>query len=183
MSPGRLSYRAPSVSVPATGADHLLLHFARTGGLHGGDAELLVLERGDGVFVVDSLGRRHLDQLSSLFCAQLGYAFKEEMAEAAGQQFVRLGEWFGATRFGAEPDIITAAKGLTSAYAAMGAVLVADYGGHPVAAAIALKNLELFDREDVLATLISDLAVLEDLVVRLGEVLETVAEDMGAPAS
>ncbi len=467
MSAGRLSYRAPSVSVTATSSDHLLLHFARNGGLHRGEAELLVLERGDGVFVVDSLGRRHLDGLSSLFCAQLGYAFGEEMAEAARQQFVRLpfatnwgvahptaielasrlaalapgplghvfftsggsesveaawklvrqyhlangepqrskviardrayhgvtlgalsftgvpgfkepfgrpaietfhvqntnafrrsesaaelsrvlleeieavihregpdtiamiiaepvqnaggclqppdgywpglrelcdehgillvadevitgfgrlGEWFGVTRFGAVPDIITAAKGLTSAYAAMGAVLVADrvaaplyeadrtllhgitFGGHPVAAAIALKNLELFDREDVLATvragepqlaalldslrrlpivgdvrgsgyfwavelvpdgsqsrftaeqqeellrrrlpaaliraqliargdnrgdtvvqvappLISDLAVLEDLVARLGDVLATVAEDMGVPAS
>lgn len=58
-----------------TGANHLLLHFAR----NGGDAELLVLERGDGVFVVDSLGRRHLDGLSSLFCAQLGRMTRSEL--------------------------------------------------------------------------------------------------------
>lgn len=335
----------------ATNSDHLLFHFARNGGLHHGDSELLVLERGDGVFVVDSRGRRHLDGLSSLFCAQLGYAFGEEMAEVAREQLVRLpfatnwgvahpaalelstrlaelapgslnhvfftsggsesveaawklvrqyhlangepqrtkviardrayhgvtlgalsftgvpgfkepfgrpaidtfhvsntnsfrrpeqgpaltrmllsevrdvieqegadtiamiiaepvqnaggclqppdgywpglreicdehgillvadevitgfgrlGEWLGVTRFGAEPDLATTAKGLTSAYAPMGAVLVADrvaaplddpgrtllhgitFAGHPVVAAIALKNLELFEREDVL---------------------------------
>ena len=79
--------------------------------------------------------------------------------------FGRLGEWFGVTRFGATPDLITVAKGLTSAYAPMGAVLVSDkvaaplyedkrtllhgitFGGHPLCAAIALKNLEIFERE------------------------------------
>jgi adenosylmethionine-8-amino-7-oxononanoate aminotransferase len=80
----------------------------------------------------------------------------------------RLGEWFGVTRFGATPDLITIAKGLTSAYAPMGAVLVADrvaaplyedkrtllhgitFGGHPLCAAIALKNVEIFERDGVL---------------------------------
>lgn len=331
--------------------DHLLLHFARNGGARDGDVELLVIERGEGVFVVDSLGRRHLDGLSNLFCAQLGYAYGAEMAEVASRQLIelpfatnwgvahpaavelagrladiapgtvnhafftsggsesveaawklvrqyhiangepqrtkaiardrayhgvtlgalaftgvpgfkeafgppavetfhvantndfrrdesgpeltsillreieqvieregaetiamiiaepvqnaggclqppegywtglreicdrtgillladevisgfgRLGEWFGVTRFGAVPDLITTAKGLTSAYAPMGAVLVSDrvaeplydagrtllhgitFGGHPLSAAIALKNLELFERERVL---------------------------------
>ncbi|WP_062518788.1 aspartate aminotransferase family protein [Demequina silvatica] len=81
----------------------------------------------------------------------------------------RLGEMFGATRFGYEPDIITSAKGLTSGYAPMGAMIASDrlmapflekgemfahgytFGGHPVAAAVALKNLELFESEGVLA--------------------------------
>jgi len=80
----------------------------------------------------------------------------------------RLGTWFGVTRFGATPDLISIAKGLTSAYAPMGAVLVGDrvaealyeenrtllhgitFGGHPLAAAIALKNIEIFEREGVL---------------------------------
>jgi adenosylmethionine-8-amino-7-oxononanoate aminotransferase len=80
----------------------------------------------------------------------------------------RLGEWFGVTRYGATPDLITIAKGLTSAYAPMGAVLVADrvaeplyedkrallhgitFGGHPLCAAIALKNIEIFARDQVL---------------------------------
>ena len=82
--------------------------------------------------------------------------------------FGRLGEWFGSTRVDAQPDLITLAKGLTSAYAPMGAVLVADqvaaplyedgrtllhgvtFGGHPLAAAIALKNIEIFERDHVL---------------------------------
>lgn len=80
----------------------------------------------------------------------------------------RLGEWFGVERFGATPDIITVAKGLTSAYAPMGATIVTDrvaaplrteertllhgitFGGHPVSAAIALRNLEIFERDGVL---------------------------------
>jgi adenosylmethionine-8-amino-7-oxononanoate aminotransferase len=82
--------------------------------------------------------------------------------------FGRLGEWFGVTRFGAVPDIITTAKGLTSAYLPMGAVLCSEkvaaplyeekrtllhgitFGGHPACAAAALKNLEIFEREGVL---------------------------------
>ena len=73
-----------------TTTDHLLLHFARNGGARDGDVELLVLERGEGVFVVDSLGRRHLDGLSNLFCAQLGYSFGPEMAEVASRQLIEL---------------------------------------------------------------------------------------------
>jgi len=80
----------------------------------------------------------------------------------------RLGEWFGAGRYGYEPDIITTAKGLTSAYAPMGAVLVSDrvaapfqegaasfthgftFGGHPMAAAVGLANLDALEQEGVL---------------------------------
>lgn len=81
----------------------------------------------------------------------------------------RLGEWFGVCRHGGEPDVVTIAKGLTSAYAPMGAAIVSErvaaplyeegrgllhgitFGGHPVAAAVALRNLEIFERDDVLA--------------------------------
>ena len=77
----------------------------------------------------------------------------------------RLGHWFGCERYGYRPDLITTAKGLTSAYAPMGAVIVSDgvaepfmkgttmfahgftFGGHPIAAAIALANLDIFERE------------------------------------
>jgi adenosylmethionine-8-amino-7-oxononanoate aminotransferase len=80
----------------------------------------------------------------------------------------RLGEWFGSEHYGARPDVITIAKGLTSAYAPMGAVLVSEtltesmrrpgvallhgitFGGHPVAAAAALRNIEIFERDGVL---------------------------------
>jgi adenosylmethionine-8-amino-7-oxononanoate aminotransferase len=80
----------------------------------------------------------------------------------------RLGTWFGAQRYDYLPDIITTAKGLTSSYAAMGAVIATDrvfepfvsgknsflhgitFGGHPVASAVALANLDVFEEEDLL---------------------------------
>ena len=80
----------------------------------------------------------------------------------------RLGAYFGSERLGYQPDIITTAKGLTSAYAPMGAAIASDrvaepfmqgtntflhgatWGGHPVAAAIALANLDAFENEDVI---------------------------------
>jgi adenosylmethionine-8-amino-7-oxononanoate aminotransferase len=328
-----------------------LLHFSRNGAFGDGGSELLVLERGEGPYVFDSSGKRYVDALSSLFCAQIGYSYGAEMAAVAGEQlqrlafntmwgtahppalklaerlaqiapsginqvfftsggsesveaawkivrqfhiahgqprrlkaiardiayhgvtlgalaltgvpgykepfgppaidtthvsntnqfraelegeqltaallaemeqaivaadpetvamiiaepvqnaggcltpppgywaglrqladrygivlvadevicgFGRLGEWFGSTRVEAQPDIITVAKGLTSAYAPMGAVLVSDriaaplydegrtllhgitFGGHPLCAVIALKNLEIFERDGVL---------------------------------
>ncbi len=73
----------------------------------------------------------------------------------------RLGHYFGCDRYGYVPDMITTAKGLTSAYAPMGALIVSDrvaepfmsgtamfahgftFGGHPVSAAVALANLEI----------------------------------------
>jgi len=79
----------------------------------------------------------------------------------------RLGHYFGSERYGYLPDIITTAKGLTSAYAAMGAVIVSDriaepfmegtnmfthgftFAGHPMAAAVAMANLDIFEREDL----------------------------------
>jgi adenosylmethionine-8-amino-7-oxononanoate aminotransferase len=79
----------------------------------------------------------------------------------------RIGEYFGCQRYGYTPDLITTAKGLTSAYAPMGAVIAHDrvaapfmkdkgmfvhgltFGGHPVAAAAALANLDIFEREDL----------------------------------
>jgi adenosylmethionine-8-amino-7-oxononanoate aminotransferase len=79
----------------------------------------------------------------------------------------RLGDYFGCELYGYQPDIITTAKGLTSAYVPMGAMIVSDriaepfmrdkamfahgftFGGHPVAAAVALANLDIFEREDL----------------------------------
>ena len=80
----------------------------------------------------------------------------------------RLGEWFGAIKYDYVPDIITTAKGLTSAYAPMGAVIASDrvaepfmtghnsfthgftFAGHPICAAVAMANLDAFDHEGVL---------------------------------
>jgi adenosylmethionine-8-amino-7-oxononanoate aminotransferase len=79
----------------------------------------------------------------------------------------RLGEWFGAQRYGYQPDIITTAKGITSAYAAMGAMIVSDriaepfmeghasfmhgftFAGHPMSCAIALANIDAMENEGV----------------------------------
>jgi adenosylmethionine-8-amino-7-oxononanoate aminotransferase len=79
----------------------------------------------------------------------------------------RLGYYFGCERFGYQPDMITTAKGITSAYAPMGALIASDrvfepfgkgdasfahgftFAGHPVSAAIALANLDVFEREDL----------------------------------
>ena len=79
--------------------------------------------------------------------------------------FGRVGEMFGATEFGYQPDIITCAKGMTSGYSPIGAMIATDrimepflqghasfahgytFGGHPVSAAVALANLDIFERE------------------------------------
>jgi adenosylmethionine-8-amino-7-oxononanoate aminotransferase len=79
----------------------------------------------------------------------------------------RLGHYFGAQRFGYAPDLITTAKGLTSAYAPMGALIASDrvadpfmegtamfahgitFAGHPMSAAVALANLDIFEQEDL----------------------------------
>ncbi|MDO8209509.1 aspartate aminotransferase family protein [Conexibacter sp. CPCC 206217] len=81
--------------------------------------------------------------------------------------FGRIGDWFASARYDIRPDIITCAKGLSSAYASIGAVIASDriaepfqqgdatfmhgvtFGGHPVQAAIALKNLEIMEREQL----------------------------------
>lgn len=79
----------------------------------------------------------------------------------------RTGKWFGSQYYGFTPDIITMAKGLTSGYQPLSAVAVSDkiaqaflddneefchgytYSGHPVACAVALKNIELLERMDI----------------------------------
>jgi adenosylmethionine-8-amino-7-oxononanoate aminotransferase len=81
--------------------------------------------------------------------------------------FGRLGAWFGSERYDIRPDLITIAKGLSSAYASIGGVVATNkvmepflhdtsmythgitFGGHPVQAAIALKNLEILKRERI----------------------------------
>lgn len=82
--------------------------------------------------------------------------------------FGRLGSWFGALRYGYQPDIITVAKGLTSGYAPLGAMIASDrlaepflsgdqsfthgftFAGHPVSCAVAMANLDVFERDDIL---------------------------------
>ncbi len=86
----------------------------------------------------------------------------------------RTGEWFAAQTFGIEPDTITTAKALTSGYQPLSALLVGDriaatlvekggefnhgytYSGHPVACAVALKNLEIIEREGLVERVRND---------------------------
>jgi adenosylmethionine-8-amino-7-oxononanoate aminotransferase len=81
--------------------------------------------------------------------------------------FGRVGAWFASERYDIRPDIVTSAKGLSSSYAAIGAVIATDrvmepflepgsmyshgitFGGHPVMCAIALKNIEIMKRERI----------------------------------
>jgi beta-alanine--pyruvate transaminase len=81
--------------------------------------------------------------------------------------FGRTGEWFAAQRWDVTPDLMVLAKGLSSAYAPIGAVAATDavheafvdttgavelphgytYSGHPVSCAAALANLEIMEEE------------------------------------
>ena len=82
--------------------------------------------------------------------------------------FGRLGEWFGADRYGYQPDMITFAKAVTSGYSPLGGTIVSDrihepfshgttsfphgytFGGHPVSTAVAMENLDIFEEEGLL---------------------------------
>ena len=102
------------------------------------------------------------------FCKRHGILY---VSDEVVTGFGRLGEWFvSETLYGIRPDILTAAKGLTSGYVPLGAMLFSDeifdvisepgagrcfgvgytYSGHPVACAAALKNIEIIERENLL---------------------------------
>jgi adenosylmethionine-8-amino-7-oxononanoate aminotransferase len=101
--------------------------------------------------------------------------------------FGRVGTWFGSERYDIRPDLVTCAKGLSSAYAAIGAVIATDkvmepflvgermyshgmtFGGHPVQAAIALKNLEIMRREKIVEHVDEEQGWVRD---KLAELLE-----------
>ena len=111
--------------------------------------------------------------------------------------FGRLGDWFGSSKYDIRPDLITCAKGLSSSYAAIGAVLVADsvydafdsetamyahgitFGGHPVSSAVALKNLEIMQREHIVERVAEQEAGFRDQLASLLE-LDIVGDLRGA---
>ena len=102
--------------------------------------------------------------------------------------FGRLGQWFGFQHFGVTPDLVSMAKGLSSGYLPISAVGVAGhivetlraaggdfvhgytYSGHPTCAAVALKNIEILEREDLVRR------VREDTGPYLAEALAELAE-------
>lgn len=98
--------------------------------------------------------------------------------------FGRLGRWFGSDVFGIEPDLITIAKGLTSGYVPLSGCIVSErvwrvlvdgsasgpfghgytYSAHPLAAAVAMTNLDLIERDDLLAQAEARGALLHELL-------------------
>ena len=89
--------------------------------------------------------------------------------------FGRLGHWFAYEKFGYKPDLVTFAKAVTSGYIPLGGVMVGDrvakvlieqggefnhgytYSGHPVACAVALANLELMERDNLVGRVKDDI--------------------------
>jgi len=111
--------------------------------------------------------------------------------------FGRLGHMFGAQRYGYEPDIITCAKGLTSGYSPLGAMLVTDrvyepfatgaatfmhgytFGGHPVSCAVALANLDVMEKDGLLDHVQANEAAFRSTLERLRD-LPIVGDVRGA---
>ncbi|WP_249010425.1 aspartate aminotransferase family protein [Conexibacter sp. DBS9H8] len=109
----------------------------------------------------------------------------------------RLGEWFGAQRYDYAPDMITTAKGITSSYAPMGALICSDrvaepflsgtnsfahgitFGGHPIASAVALANIAAFENEQILENVRANEPVFGAMLGRL-KALPIVGDVRGA---
>jgi adenosylmethionine-8-amino-7-oxononanoate aminotransferase len=101
--------------------------------------------------------------------------------------FGRLGYYFGCQRYGYQPDIITFAKGVTSGYAPLGGMMVSDalmepfragpasflhgvtFAGHPVSCAIALANLDVFEKEDLLGNVRGNQAAFRATLEKLSD--------------
>jgi len=100
-------------------------------------------------------------------CRETGVLF---VADEVITGFGRTGEWFASTRWGLEPDLVTCAKGITSGYLPLGAVIAAPsvwepffaegvgmwrhgytYSGHAAVAAAANANLDIMERDGLLA--------------------------------
>ncbi len=102
--------------------------------------------------------------------------------------FGRIGTWFGAQRLGSQPDMITFAKGLTGAHFSMGGLFLSDkvaapflegtedylhgitFGGHPVGSAVALKALEIFEREKILENVMANEAPAREMLEGLKDI-------------
>ena len=116
-------------------------------------------------------------------CSQYGILL---VADEVISGFGRLGHWFASERYDIRPDIVTFAKGIGSAHVPLGGVIMTDqvaepfleghnmflhgitYGGHPVAAAVALKNLEVMERERVLENVQANEPYFRSLLEDLG---------------
>jgi adenosylmethionine-8-amino-7-oxononanoate aminotransferase len=110
-----------------------------------------------------------------------------EICDEVITAFGRVGHWFASERYDIRPDIVCCAKGLSSSYAAIGAVIVTDrvmepfledtamwahgitFGGHPVMSAIALKNIEIMKREKIMERVLGQEDVFRSTLAQLLE--------------
>jgi adenosylmethionine-8-amino-7-oxononanoate aminotransferase len=134
-------------------------------------------------------------------CRDTGVLF---VADEVITGFGRCGDWFASNRFGLDPDIVTCAKGITSGYLPMGAVLAAPtvaepfwapgagvwrhgytYSGHATVAAAALANLDIMEREGLPARALALESKLLDALSPLAdhELVEDVRGGVGVLAA
>jgi adenosylmethionine-8-amino-7-oxononanoate aminotransferase len=101
--------------------------------------------------------------------------------------FGRLGTMFACDKFGYVPDVITCAKGMTSGYSPIGAAIISDriaapfyegdnyfphgytFGGHPVSAAVAMANLDIFEREGLNEQVLKNEQAFRSTLEKLGD--------------
>jgi adenosylmethionine-8-amino-7-oxononanoate aminotransferase len=166
------------------------------------EIERLGAERVAAVFVEPVVGaggvlpppEGYIEGVAAL-CAETGVLFVLDEVICA---FGRLGHWFAAERFGVEPDMIVFAKGVTSGYQPLGGVIVAGrlaepfwsgdgnylrtgqtYSGHPACCVAALANLDIIEREGLLARSRELEVVLADALAPLLELPEVSAVRAG----
>ncbi len=134
-------------------------------------------------------------------CRERGVLF---VADEVITGFGRCGDWFASNRYELEPDLMTCAKGITSGYLPMGAVVAAPwvaepfwapgagvwrhgytYSGHATAAAAALANLDIMEREDLCGRALEMEGTLHDALRPLAEheVVEEVRGGVGLLAA
>ena len=131
--------------------------------------------------------RRICDKYGVLLCA-------DEVINGYG----RLGSWFGSELFGVVPDLLTFAKGVTSAYAPLGGVIAtpkvveeiaasalgsfvhgSTFGGHPVATAVAVANLTAMRDERIIENVVAHQGHLANRVRELHDTYDIVKETRG----
>lgn len=102
--------------------------------------------------------------------------------------FGRLGEYFGSIKYNFVPDMMTVAKGMSSGYAPIGALIVSDriiepylkesntflhgftFAGHPVSSAVALANLDIFEKEDIIGNVQANQDYFREKLEGLGDI-------------
>jgi putrescine---pyruvate transaminase len=172
-------YRRPDGMTGGEFCDHLVTEFesliARVGAENIGGFFAEPIQASGGIIVPPDGYLRRMWQV----CQAHDILF---VADEVVTSFGRLGHWFASLdEFGVQPDIICTAKGLTSGYIPLGAVIFSDriydtmaadgdrwftsgytYAGHPVACAAGLKNIEIMEREDLLGNAARVGAYFED---------------------